>query len=98
VHAPLQAVVFEIKPGRSGQYARDFLRHDPPRGGSVAGSDPHLGRQWSGSLVVDDYAGYKALFAPVGRRWCGTAMIGQDEWVGAAGVFVRCAQPFAVPP
>ena len=64
VHAPLQAVVFEIKPGRSGQYARDFLRHDPPRGGSVAGSDPLLGRQWSGSLVVDDYAGYKALFAP----------------------------------
>ena len=64
VHAPLQAVVFEIKPGRSGQYARDFLRHDPPRGGSVSGSDPHLGRPWSGSLVVDDYAGYKALFAP----------------------------------
>ena len=64
VHAPLQAVVFEIKPGRSGQYARDFLRHDPPRGGSVAGSDPDLGRPWSGSLVVDDYAGYKALFAP----------------------------------
>ena len=64
VHAPLQAVVFEIKPGRSGQYARDFLRHDPPRGGSVAGSDLPLGRPWSGSLVVDDYAGYKALFAP----------------------------------
>lgn len=38
-------VVFDCRPGRSGEYARQFLQG------------------YQGTLVVDDYAGYKALFA-----------------------------------
>ena len=61
-HEPLQAVVFEVQAGRSGQYARNFLRHAPPR--SVGrDKDPPPGKPWSGCLLVDDYGGYKALFA-----------------------------------
>ena len=65
VHEPIDAVVYQIKEGRSGQHARDFLQHAPPR--------PHVDKtdhgppgikRWSGHLVVDDYAGYKALFVP----------------------------------
>ena len=42
---PVQGVVYDFQPTRSGQVSRDFL----------AG--------WQGSLVCDDYAGYKAGFA-----------------------------------
>ncbi len=37
-------IVFDYQPGRSGGYARQFLK------------------DWRGSLMVDDYSGYKALF------------------------------------
>jgi transposase len=79
VHEPTQAVVFEIKPGRSGDYARDFLRHAPP-------GPPQLSCQrWAGHLVVDDYGGYKALFAQApqhGERGTGGT--------GGAGGTVPC--------
>lgn len=52
-----KAVIYEINPGRSGEHARRFLcREAPP--GNAPGAPP-----WSGHLMVDDYAGYKALFA-----------------------------------
>lgn len=52
---PIKAVVYDFTPGRSGEYARAFLGHDPER------------RQrdrvpWQGHLVCDDFSGYKALF------------------------------------
>ena len=40
-----RSVVFDCQSGRSGQYARDFLK------------------DFSGTFMVDDYGGYKALFA-----------------------------------
>jgi transposase len=65
VHEPIAAVVYQIKEGRSGQHARDFLQHAPPRP-NVDKTDhgPPGIKRWSGHLVVDDYAGYKALFVP----------------------------------
>jgi transposase len=45
-----QAVVFDFAEGRAGRYPMEFLRHP----GETA---------WQGTLVCDDYAGYKALFA-----------------------------------
>ena len=65
-HENIHAVVFEIKPGRSGQYARDFLVHERQGPPGLPGSpeNPALApRRWAGHLVVDDYGGYKALFA-----------------------------------
>ena len=43
-------VVFDFAEGRAGRYPMEFLR----RPGEVA---------WRGTLVCDDYAGYKALVA-----------------------------------
>ncbi len=59
----LQAVLFEVQESRSGQHARNFLRHPPARL-LPPDKDPPQGQPWSGFLLVDDYAGYKALFAP----------------------------------
>jgi transposase len=58
---PIKAVVYEVKPSRVGTHVREFLqiRHAPEHPGGPAHSTP-----WAGYLVVDDYAGYKALFAP----------------------------------
>jgi hypothetical protein len=65
----MDAVVYQVKPGRSGQHARDFLQHAPPRPDVDQGhSDPPRPRRWRGHLVVDDYGGYKALFAPLGAN------------------------------
>lgn len=50
---PFKAVVFDFAEGRAGQHAREFL--------GVPGTDQR--RSWQGKLVVDDYSGYKALFA-----------------------------------
>lgn len=64
-HEAVDAVVYQIKPGRSGQHARDFLQHEPPRPQvERTSSDPPKIKRWSGHLVVDDYGGYKALFVP----------------------------------
>lgn len=49
-YAKRQLVVFDFADGRGGRHAQQFLRHP----GEHA---------WQGSLVCDDYAGYKALFA-----------------------------------
>ena len=43
-------MVFDFADSRSGQHARDFLRN-----GDEA-------KRWCGTLVCDDFAGYKALF------------------------------------
>ena len=75
VHDPIQAVVFELKEGRSGQHARDFLCLSPPRDGPWCTADPPA-VPWSGYLLVDDYAGYKALFAASSG---GTAAGGMTE-------------------
>jgi transposase len=59
----IAAVVYQIKEGRSGRYARDFLQHEPLRPQvEFSVSDPPQAKRWSGHLVVDDYGGYKALF------------------------------------
>ncbi|KAA0219186.1 MAG: IS66 family transposase [Lautropia sp.] len=50
---PISAVVFEFADSRAGKHARSFLGHD---GQSQASA-------WRGTLVCDDYGGYKALFA-----------------------------------
>ena len=59
----------EINPGRAGENARRFLGrvidHDKNNERDRAHGDPpdSLGSSpWSGHLMVDDYAGYKALF------------------------------------
>ena len=49
-YAKQQAVVFDFAEGRAGRHPMEFLRHP----GQAA---------WRGTLVCDDYAGYKALFA-----------------------------------
>jgi transposase len=46
----LRAVVYDFTASRSGEHARNFLG---------TGAD----RAWRGSLVCDDFSGYKALFA-----------------------------------
>ena len=46
---PVKAVVFDFADSRAGQHARDFL-----------GVQEHGG--WRGSLVCDDFSGYKAMF------------------------------------
>ena len=46
---PVKAVVFDFAETRGGQNARDFLK---------LGTD----HAWQGSLVVDDFSGYKACF------------------------------------
>lgn len=47
---PTKLVVFDFAEGRASRYPAEFLGH-PGQGG------------WRGTLVCDDYAGYKALFA-----------------------------------
>ncbi len=57
-------MVYQIKEGRSGAHARDFLQFEPPRRRiNQKVDDPPKIKRWSGHLVVDDYGGYKALFA-----------------------------------
>ncbi|MCA3217078.1 MAG: IS66 family transposase [Burkholderiales bacterium] len=51
---PIKAVVYDFADSRSGEHARRFLGH---------GSDPPDRPPWTGRLVCDDFAGYKALFA-----------------------------------
>ena len=62
-HENIHAVIFEIKAGRSGQYARDFLMHERQGPPPLPEQPPTAPRRWAGHLVVDDYGGYKALFA-----------------------------------
>ena len=47
---PLRLVVYDFTESRSGEHPRAFLNHGTPKA-------------WRGSLVCDDYSGYKALFA-----------------------------------
>ena len=53
---PIQAVVYDFTPSRSGEHARAFLGHEPQR-------RERDQRPWAGHLVCDDFSGYKALFA-----------------------------------
>jgi hypothetical protein len=52
---PLKAVVYDFTAGRSGEHAWVFLGHDPDKRGRDQ-------QPWTGSLVCDDFSGYKALF------------------------------------
>ena len=56
VHQDMKAVIYDFTEGRSGENARAFLGHDPER--RERDQVP-----WTGSLVCDDFSGYKALFA-----------------------------------
>ena len=68
-HEAIDAVVYQVKPGRSGVHARDFLQHAPPRPDvDQSHRDSPRAKRWGGHLVVDDYGGYKALFAPGGAN------------------------------
>lgn len=49
-YAKRQIVVFDFAEGRAGRHAAQFLGHPGERA-------------WRGTLVCDDYSGYKALFA-----------------------------------
>ena len=49
IFCPVKAVVFDFADSRAGQHARDFLGVQSPSG-------------WRGSLVCDDFSGYKAMF------------------------------------
>lgn len=84
VHEAVAAVVYQVKEGRSGQHARDFLQHAPPvRAVHETGNDPPGIKRWAGYLVVDDYAGYKALFAP-------GAAVGDDANANTSIIEVGC--------
>jgi transposase len=48
-------VVYDFTPGRSGEYTRISLGHDPEH-------RERDQRPWSGHLACDDFSGYKALF------------------------------------
>jgi transposase len=50
---PIKAVVYDFTDSRCGEHARRFLGH---------GSNPPERPPWTGRLVGDDFAGYKALF------------------------------------
>jgi len=50
---PVKAVVFDFADSRGGQHVREFL--------GLPGTDQAPG--WKGSLVTDDFSGYKACFA-----------------------------------
>jgi len=56
VSESLKAVVYDFTEGRSGENARAFLGHEPTK--RERDQVP-----WTGSLVCDDFSGYKALFA-----------------------------------
>jgi len=56
----VQAVIYEITQGRAGEHARRFLGRQPGEPEVPTALRPPA---WSGHLMVDDYAGYKALFA-----------------------------------
>ena len=56
VSEPIKAVVYDFTEGRSGENARAFLGHDPNKRARNQAA-------WTGSLVCDDFSGYKALFA-----------------------------------
>jgi transposase len=67
----VQAVIYEINDGRSGKHARRFLGREHPSDRDKDQDKPTASRPpqhaplrppWSGHLMVDDYAGYKALF------------------------------------
>ena len=49
---PMKAVVFDFADSRGGQHVRSFL--------GLPGTEQNLG--WKGSLVTDDFSGYKACF------------------------------------
>ena len=49
---PVKAVVFDFADSRGGQHVREFL--------GLPGSESNPG--WQGSLVCDDFSGYKACF------------------------------------
>jgi transposase len=51
----LKAVIYDFTAGRSGENARVFLGHDPEK-------REREQQPWIGSLVCDDFSGYKALF------------------------------------
>ena len=52
----LKAVVYDFTTSRSGVYARTFFGHH----GEAQHDNDH--KAWRGSLVCDDFSGYKALF------------------------------------
>ena len=52
---PIRGVVFDFAETRAGRHVQAFLGTDQDEGG------------WRGTLVCDDYAGYKALFGAVRR-------------------------------
>ena len=69
----VKAVVFDFAESRAGEHARDFLGIDT----EVAGSG------WHGTLVCDDYSGYKAAFAHglVEAGW-GRDPLESSRWIG----------------
>lgn len=87
VHEPEAVVVYQIKESRSGAHARDFLQHAPPvRGVHQASPDRTDIKRWSGHLVVDDYGGYKALFASGAGRASTPGVSGVGGVGGASDV------------
>jgi transposase len=55
--AAMQTVIFDFADSRAGHHARDFLGTNPT---TDQGTDQ--GKGWRGTLICDDYAGYKACF------------------------------------
>lgn len=98
VHERVAAVVYQVKEGRSGQYARDFLQHAPPRREVFeAGNDPPAGLRWMGYLVVDDYGGYKALFVPGGGVAAAPGVSGGSDLSGLpAGASTQACAPTSI--
>ena len=99
----IRAVVYEVNDGRAGQHARRFLgrlspaerdqeeqkqkqQKDKDKPATLGAPEPI---PWSGHLMVDDYAGYKALFE--GRARVGAALCdGADSANTAAVIELGC--------
>jgi transposase len=58
---PIKGVVFDFAETRAGRHVQAFLGTDRANGSSNGSNDSSTGG-WRGTLVCDDYAGYKALF------------------------------------
>jgi transposase len=59
-HEACKAVVYQVRGSRSGLHAKEFLSYQIPPPGP--GENPEQ-KIWGGYLMVDDFAGYKALFS-----------------------------------
>lgn len=92
----VRAVIYEINDGRSGKHARRFLGREHPsdrdKDKTQTLSGPPPTPAWSGHLMVDDYAGYKALFeGGVSLRAAGAGGVAEGSAATRAAPIIELA-------